>query len=208
MSVSRSMFFFSASGPRHIGLGGNDLLHAEIGEADLHLAAFHLGQVEDVVDHFQQGLARLLDVLHVAFLLVVQGVDAGQDLAEAQDAVQRRAELVAHGGQEVALDRVHLVQPHVHLGQFIDLAVEVHVGLPQLLLNGDERPQHAVEGRREFLEFIAGMDLGPQINVAAGHGVAHVAQMPQGFDDHVADDGIRGEHGKKDGHERTGPENA
>ena len=133
-------------------------------------------------------------------------MDAGQDLAEPQDAVQRRAELVAHGGQEVALEHVHLVQPHVHLRQFIDLAVEIHVGLPQFVLNGDQRPQHAVEGRGEFLELVAGVDLGPQGDVAAGHGVAHVAEVPQGLDDHVADDGIRGEHGEKDGDDRIGPE--
>ena len=48
---------------------------------------------------------------------------------------ERRAQLVAHRGQEVALQPVHFVEPHVGLGQLVDLVVEVGVHLPQLLLH-------------------------------------------------------------------------
>ena len=104
------------------------------------------------------------------------------------------------------LSSIHLVQPHVQLRQLVDLAVEIHVGLPQFLLDGDQRPQHAVESRGQLLELVAGVDLGPQGDIAAGHGVAHVAEVPQRFDDHVADDGIRGEHAEKDRDDGAGPE--
>ena len=66
------MFFFSVSGRAMSHWAVTTWLDAEIGQPDVHLAAFDLGQVEDVVDHFQQHAARLLDVLHVAFLLLVQ----------------------------------------------------------------------------------------------------------------------------------------
>ena len=75
ISVSRSMFFRSVSGRAMSHCAAITWRDAEIGQPDFHLAAFDLGQVEDVVDHLQQRLARLLDVLHVALLLVVQRVD-------------------------------------------------------------------------------------------------------------------------------------
>ena len=192
--------------PGHVALGRHHLADAEVRQPRLHLAALDLGQVEDVVDHLQQRLARLLDVQHVPLLLVVQGVDRAEDLAEAEDAVQRRAQLVAHGGQEVALERVELVEPHVGLGQLVHFAVEVGVGLAQFLLRADQVAQHAVEGRGQLLELVAGVDVGPERGVAAAHGVAHVAQMPQRLDDHVADDGIQGDHRQEDGDDGRGDE--
>ncbi len=69
------MFFRSAS--------GRAMSHwAETTEAmpnsvgpDFHLAAFDLGQVQNVVDHLQQHPAGALDVVDVALLLVVERVD-------------------------------------------------------------------------------------------------------------------------------------
>ncbi len=53
MSQSRSMFFRSASGRAMSHCAAMTSLDAELAEPDLHLAAFDLGQVEDVVDHVQ-----------------------------------------------------------------------------------------------------------------------------------------------------------
>ncbi len=146
--------------PGHVALRRDHLGDPEIGQARLHLAAFHLRQIEDVVDHFQQGLARLLDVQHVALLLVVQRVDRPQDFAEAEDAVQRRAQFMAHRGQEIALEHVQFIEPHVGLGQLIHFAVEAGVGLAEFLLGGDQVSQHAIEGHAQFLELVAGADFG------------------------------------------------
>ena len=122
-----------------------------------------------------------------------------QHVGEADDAVERRAQLVAHGGQEVALEAVHLVELHVELGQLIDLAVELGVGLPQLRLRLDEVPQHVVERRGQVLELVVGVDFGPLVEVARGDGVAHVAQVLQRLDDHVADDHVQRDHRQEDG---------
>ena len=72
------------------------------------LPGLHLGEVQHVVHHIQQVLAA------------VRGSSAGipavygealpalqlQELAEAEDGVQRRAQLVAHVGEETALCRL------------------------------------------------------------------------------------------------------
>ena len=120
--------------PGHVALRGNQRADLELAQPDLHLAAFHLGQVQDVVDHLQQHAAGALNVADVALLLVVERVDAAQHVAEAQNAVERRAQLVAHRGQEVALEPVHLVELHVGLGQLVEPVVQLVVDVPQLAL--------------------------------------------------------------------------
>ncbi len=82
----------------HVGDG--DLLGQH-----LHLAGLDLGQVEDVVDQLQQMGAAVVDhprrfglvVVEVAFLVV------GQAFRQDQHAVQRRAQLVRHVGEEIGL---------------------------------------------------------------------------------------------------------
>ena len=95
---------------------------------------------------------------------------------------------MAHGGQEVALDGVHLVEPHVRLGQLVDLAVQGRVDLAEFVLGGHEVAQHAVEGDGQFLELVAGVDVRPQGDVSVADRVADVAEVAQRLDDHVADD--------------------
>ena len=53
--------------------------------------------------------------------------------------------------------------------------------LAQLVLDGDQVAQHAVEGQAERLELVAGVDLGPQGDVAVADRVAHVAQVLSGL---------------------------
>ena len=132
------MFFSSASVRTMSHCCGDHGVDAELGQADFHLAGFHFGQVEDVVDHFEQVAAGFLDVLGVAFLLVVEGLERLEHFGEADDAVERRAQLVAHGGEEFAFEAVHLVELHVEVGQLIDFVVELGVGLVQLALRLDE----------------------------------------------------------------------
>ena len=99
-----------------------------------------------------------------------------QHVAEAQDAVERRAQLVAHGGQKIALEAVHLVEPHVGLGQLVEPVVQLVVDVAQLALLAQKLPQHAVERRGQLFELVARANLGPLLDVALAHGVGHVAQ--------------------------------
>ena len=88
-------------------------------------------QVEDLVDEHQQVLAARVDVLRI---FLVGRYDMGAEqlglhyLGEAEDGVERRAQLVAHRGEEARLGEVRF------LGA---VAGEVAVGLGALEL-GDE----------------------------------------------------------------------
>ena len=72
---------------------------------DVHAAGFDLREVEDVVDDGQQRIAGFADRGHVVELLGVElGVE--QEAAHADHGVHRRADLVAHRGEERALGLV------------------------------------------------------------------------------------------------------
>ena len=78
------------------------LVEIEVEGFDLELAGFDLREVEDVVDDRQQRLARAAHGFQERPLLGVER-RLEQQLGEPQHAVHRRADLVAHVGQELAL---------------------------------------------------------------------------------------------------------
>ena len=98
-----------ALGPRRSGDDGRDVVEdgreVEVGVLQSQLAGLDLGQVEDVVDDRQQVLARGVD-LGQALGLLRRGAGALQQVGQADDGVHRRADLVAHVGQEGALGPV------------------------------------------------------------------------------------------------------
>ena len=76
---------------------------------DLHAAGLDLGDVEQIVDQRQQMRAGGMNVAGI--FLVARRADRaeaflGDDLGEAQNGVQRRAQLVAHIGEEGGLGGV------------------------------------------------------------------------------------------------------
>ncbi|MNL26187.1 hypothetical protein D3C87_1477020 [compost metagenome] len=88
----------------HLGGLAEQLLEVEVGGFQLELAGFDLREVQDVVDDVQQRIARPLEDADVIPLLV--GEDGiPQELGHADDGVHRRADLMAHGGQELALGK-------------------------------------------------------------------------------------------------------
>src|SRR5258708_31128873 len=89
---------------------------------DLHGAGLELRYVEDVADDLQQLTGRLARHVGVEALI---GIEAAveEDLDHADDAVERRADLVAHVGEELGLGAAR------RLG--------AGLGLPQLLLRPD-----------------------------------------------------------------------
>ena len=69
------------------------------GVLDRHHAALELGKVQDVVDDAEQGVAAAADRLDALDLLGAQPAPA-QQRGHAHHAVERRADLVAHRGEE------------------------------------------------------------------------------------------------------------
>ncbi len=84
------------------------LLHAEVGHLQPQLAGLDLRQVQDVVDDVQQVFGRGGDLAHLVELARVVEA-AAQQVRQAQDRIHRRADLVAHVGQEIALGAVGLI---------------------------------------------------------------------------------------------------
>jgi hypothetical protein len=114
------------------------------------------------------------------------------------------AQFVAHRGQEVALHLVHFEQPHVHLGQLVDLAVEFVVDAAQLVLLTQQLTEHSIERGAKFLELVARVDDGPLFDVAAANRVGHFAEMRQRLDDNVPNDHIQRRHRQEDGDDAEG----
>ena len=86
-------------------------------EVEQHLPRFHLRQVEDVVDQREQMLAAAQDVAGEVALLVAHRADepVAQDLREADDRVERRAQLVRHVGEELRLHPARVLELRVLL---------------------------------------------------------------------------------------------
>ncbi len=86
------------------------LVDLEVGGLDVQLAGLDLREVEDVVDDREQRCAGVVDLADVVALLGVERRLQSQ-VREADDGVHRRADLVAHVGEEHGL----------HLGGFLSL---------------------------------------------------------------------------------------
>ena len=95
-----------------LGAGGNqrrDVLdrlgEIERGRVEHELAGVDLGEVENVVDDGQQRIARFHDDVGECLLLRVE-FGFGEEFGHAEHAVHRRADLVAHIGQEFRLGAI------------------------------------------------------------------------------------------------------
>ncbi len=69
------------------------------------MARLQLGEVEDIVDRRQQGLARAGGLVDEASADLAQVRLPQGQAGETDHTGERRAQLVAHIGQEIALDR-------------------------------------------------------------------------------------------------------
>ena len=131
------------------------LSQREVDAVDLELARLDLREVQDVVDDDEQRFGRLPDGLQVVAL---DGRHLGleRQLRHAEDAVHRRANLVAHVRQELALGMARLLGDPHRLGQLggalSDLSIEVrrevlHFAVELILLV--ERLRELLVGIRE-----------------------------------------------------------
>ncbi len=90
----------------------------------LQLARFDPGQVQDVAEQGLQRLARgLHQIQHLA--LIRRQIGLGQSLRQADYAVQGRADLVAHIGQELRLGDIGRLGGVARLGQSFGVAFQV-----------------------------------------------------------------------------------
>ena len=146
---------------------------------EIDLAGLDLGKIEDLVDDFEQVLGRTLDCLGKPRLVVVQPA-LQQQFVHAHDAVHRRADLVAHVGEELGFR---------HAGRFRDLLGMAHFARSfldgflkgvlvraQRLVAGLDFAQHVVERDCQHAEFVAAALLHAQREVLVAR------DLPGGFD--------------------------
>ena len=122
ISTLKASFLLAASGLDRAIDAVHDVLERIIVERQHELAGLDLGQVEHVVDQAEQVLAVARDALeHGHHLLRRLAIDAVLDqLGVAQDGVERRAQLVAHVGEELRLVLARLGELAALLLDFVE----------------------------------------------------------------------------------------
>ncbi|EEF27296.1 conserved hypothetical protein [Ricinus communis] len=126
-----------ALGAGLLGDDGNGVAQHRLGarglDLQLHPPGLDPREIQHVVDQGQQGAAGPVDQAHVTPGLGGQVVAVGQQAGKAQHAVQRRADLVAHCGQEFGLGLAGRLRAGLGLaGQ----ALSAHQQLLEALLVG------------------------------------------------------------------------
>ena len=115
-----------------LGDAGGDVVGLAL---ELDVAGLDLGIIEGVVDDDEQGFARELDgAEQLALLLAERG--AVEDLRHADHAVERRADLVAHRGEEGALGGVGGLGGAREAPGFLDGGLQLEVGAAEVFLGG------------------------------------------------------------------------
>ena len=162
-----------------LGGGGERLAGVHRFEVELHVAGLDAGDVEHLVDEVEQVPAPLEDLFDAGALRGRQVFEVEQ-LAEAQDGVERRAQLMAHAGKELALGAVRLFgfllgRAHGFLGvlefghvEDHAVAVQVAVGLA-LGAGAHDHPAHvAVRQPQAALPMVGGERGGGSIDGGVG----------------------------------------
>ena len=113
------------------------------------MTGLHLREVEDVVDERQQMSAAVEDIAEILLLFGVELTEEAfeKDLGEADDGVERRAELVGHAGKKLGF---------------------VAVGGLELMVEPPELCGHAVQIGGEGAEFVPIRDVDALREIARG----------------------------------------
>ena len=102
-SMRRRLAFFVAIGSMVLATSSIRGASAESFEVKLHPPCLDLGQIEDVVDQGEQVSARAEHTVERLGVLLQRLRILPQHFADADDGVERRAQLVAHVGEELRL---------------------------------------------------------------------------------------------------------
>ena len=142
----------------------DQLLEVEFELFDFELAGLDPRKIEDVVDHPQERAGRRTDGRQVVLLTLVEA-RFGQQLDDADDAVHRCADFVAHVGQEKRLGAARLFRfffgPLEVDGAFLDPflqvfveLLELFVELPQPRVAFVDPPPHVFVGHGQEADFV------------------------------------------------------
>ena len=117
----------------------------------IELAGLDLGEVEDVVDHGQEGIGRGFDRIEQFVLFIVLTSRKSQP-AHADDGIHRRPDLMGHIGEEQTFRLVRFLRPIPCLPDFCHRHLDC-VG-------------HLIESPGQLTEFVAACHLEPAVQFA------------------------------------------
>ncbi len=92
-------------GGHQIDDAAHDIVQCELDDLQLELARFQLGEIKNVIDDGEQGIARVSDRFDVVALLVRQ-IGAKKHPGHSENSVHRSSDLVAHRGQKIVLHAI------------------------------------------------------------------------------------------------------
>ena len=184
IGVERQVLVLGAAG-HHAQRFRQRLRQIERLQVELHPAGLDLRHVEDVVDDFEQIVAAGQDVVTV-FLVFFRAERAehaaAHDLGESDDGIERRAQFVAHIGEEFGFGLVGFLGAVLFLGIFFGEVGEFD-GLPfELGLrafqidHGGAQPKVVVD--QLLLVLLDAGDVGADRDIAAVLGAALADMQP------------------------------
>ena len=168
----------------------DDVAKAEVHDFQFEFARFDFGKVEDLIQQFEQSLRGVVDRFEVVALRGVQrGFD--REFRHADDAVDRRPDLMAHHGEECALgdvgrrgllgeladSRVRRFEFDVRFREPFVREDEGVVSIEQCLAIGASGFDHVLQCLRECADFIVPVaEFDPCPGVARGDGVDQIPE--------------------------------
>ena len=162
----------------HLGDFMDQRVQVEVDGFDIELAGVDFREIEDVVDHGQQGMAAVQRDLGVFALFFIQ-FRGEQEFGHTQHAIHRRADLMAHVGEELGFcfgraigDGFLLHQlfhgQTQHFGAFLNALFELQIeraqggfgpiSLFQAALQGLQQSVHVADQFAEFVVFVVFRD--------------------------------------------------
>ncbi len=163
----------------HLGDSFDRFTKVEVDRIQFQLARFDLGKIQGVVDQFQQRMRRDLGDIAVSPLLRSRR-GRHQEVHHADDAVERRPQLVGHVGQEHALGAIGLLSRQKGLfeiaGSLFDLILKGFRKSPELSIALHKRQPHRLERTGEVPDFVLVIIVDGIAEVALRDGLARIRQ--------------------------------
>jgi len=141
--------------PHQLHAFADQILCRDLLAIELELAGFRLGEIENVVDQCQEMAACAMDVMGiVAIAAIAQGAEhfPTQHFREADNGVERGAQLVAHQSEKIALGVAGLMRCGQGLTQFQFARLEQRHFTAQQRLAGDNAQIAAFGGDHETFD--------------------------------------------------------
>ena len=95
-----------------------------------------------------------------------------QNVAEAQDRIERSSQLVTHRREEFVFQIVQFKQPQIGLSQLVNFSLESAIELLQIFLHRRQVSQHSIERLTQFFKLITRSNVGALFEITSSNRIA------------------------------------